>query len=178
MSREELERRGPRRLHWNWTRNAIFAGCIPAEYLREFPDDDPEDILCHLRELINTESDLSLYVTVYRGGRFLSNGLREAWLDEEIDLADTGIDPSGLRDLLRKESAGYRAADTATPRRITWQHPDTGRSVGSAFNRKVHRYALGQLTVTSPAALSCLQLFWDSQRCGINIETWYMKGTA
>jgi hypothetical protein len=175
VSREELQQRGPRRLHLSWTRDSIASGSIPTGYSRAFPDDDPQDILCYLQELKAAESDLSLYVEVYRGSRILSHTLREEWLDEEIDLAGTDIPAWELNSLLRDGAASYRAAEAGTPRRVTWRHPDTGRSVGSAFNTKMHDCQLGELTITTPAALSCLQFFWDSHRYGIQIETLYME---
>ncbi len=93
---EELEQRGPRRLHWEWTRDMIHAGRIPNGYASEFSQHDADDVLCYLNELEENELDFQMYARVYFGQSLLSQQKTAMFLDEEIDLSATDFDPWSL----------------------------------------------------------------------------------
>jgi hypothetical protein len=174
--REELDMRAPRRWHLKWVRAAIDVGLVPAGYLNAFEEFEEEDILCHLRELLQQEDgDLGRYVEVYRGKPFLSRALRDQWLDEIIDLAETDMTPQCRTDFVRCRSDQYRIAmQSIRDESLEWYDPDTQKMIGRAVKRSSHQWEMEELEVTTPAALSCLQQYWDEKGIGLNIETRYI----
>jgi hypothetical protein len=174
--REELDMHVPRRWHPKWVRAAIDVGLVPAGYLNAFEDFEEEDILSHLRELLQQEDgDLGRYVEVYRGKPFLSRALRDQWLDEIIDLAETDMTPQCRTDFVRCRSDQYRIAmQSIRDESLEWYDPDTQKMIGRAVKRSSHQWEMEELEVTTPAALSCLQQYWDEKGIGLNIETRYI----
>ncbi len=170
---EELEQRGPRRLHWEWTRDMIDADRIPHGYEREFPQYQHDDILCYLKELEENELDFQMYAKVYFGQSLLSQQKTSAFLDEEIDLTETDFAPEDLKEYVRRESPTYSRALGAVESLLSWIDPETNTNVGKVFTRKTE-FSTEDIVVTTPAALSCLQQEWDAMGIGLTIETRYV----
>jgi hypothetical protein len=174
--REELDMRAARRWHLMWTRSAIDVGMVPAGYLEAFQDFDEMDILFHLREVReDVDSELDRYVLAYRGKLFLSRELREQWLDERIDLRTTDMNPECLTGFVRARSIQYQIAMQSIGRGgITWRDPETEKLIGRAVKQTAPAWEMEELEVTTPAALSCLQQYWDERGVGLDIETRYV----
>jgi hypothetical protein len=155
----------------------IDGGELPSGYLSAFPQYDPDELLCYLQELRKEENgEIEMYVEAYRGEPFASRQLIQQWIIEEIDFTLTDFDPNLIGEYVRPRSPGYRWAIGSTkPARLSWRHPDTGRSIGSVFRNPAGLWGNDGIVVTSAAALSCLQLYWDAVHAGLQIETRYVE---
>jgi hypothetical protein len=172
MSYEELHGRGPQSWHWEWTRATIERGIIPAAYLEHFADADPDDLLEHLQEIQETDTEALTYMRVYHGAPILSRSRIVKFLETEIDLRSTDCPGDDLTDHIRLESRVYQNALNALEDRLSWTHPDTGKLVGAAYLRESPG-RVADIIVTNPEALSCLQRHFDACDVGLQLETRY-----
>jgi hypothetical protein len=173
MCYEELERRGPRQWHWEWTREMIDADSVPPAYLAEFPEYDYDDVLYHLKELRQKGTDMATYMKVYSGSSFLSLQKVTMFLNQEIDLTSTDMNAWHLSVQVRRRSQEYGKALMLCRNQSAWVHPDTGALVGSAFRRK-SELSTDDIIVTNCVALSCLQQEWHELGYDLRIETRYL----
>jgi hypothetical protein len=172
VCREELDQCGPRRWHFDWTREMIDAGCIPARYQTEFQEYEKDDVLSYLAQLRDDERDFRLYTRVYDGTSFLSFEKFNAYLDEEIDFTSTDFDEWNMKECARLQSPTYEKATSSLFSPLAWNHPETNKRVGNVFLRR-SEFSFCDIVVTTPAALSCLQQHWDQTGVGLAIETRY-----
>lgn len=174
MCLEELEQRGPRAWHWEWTREMIDAGHVPPAYLAEFREHDYDDVLCHLKELRENEADFATYMKVYTGSSLLSLEKATMFLNEQIDFESTDMNSWHIGQQVRRRSVAYKKALIASRTQSAWVHPDTGTLIGNVF-RKNTDFSTDDIVVSSCAALSCLQHEWDQKEIGLHIETRYIE---
>jgi hypothetical protein len=174
--REELEFIGPRSWHLDWTRAMIDNERVPQGYLTAFDEYEDYDVLTHLQEVrAKADGDIDAYVRAYRGKPLLSQRLTEAWLASTIYFGETDCDEDSMKEYIRNCSPTHKLAiDAVRYQRISWRHPDTGRSIGSVFKRQRSSTEAATLVVTSAAALSCLQRYWNSIGAGLRVETRYV----
>ncbi len=175
--RPEIERRGPRGWHYNWTREKIESGKIPAGFLAAYPDEDPEDLFYYLKEqLAQPEGYISTYCEVYNGRAFLSEKMLDDWMNTLIDYSETDIEPEEAARYLRAQCAPYLALLVAVAREsIEWKHPVSGKSLGVVRKIRDGEDSPAILTVSTPAALSCLAHYLGRSGARFHIETRYVS---
>lgn len=174
MCLEELEQRGPREWHWDWTREMIDADRVPPAYLAAFAEYDYDDVLCFLQEHRENKTDFATYIKVWTGSAFLSLQRVTMFLNTQIDFASTDMDSWQISEQTRRRSVAYNKALIASQAQSAWVHPDTGVLVGTVFRQKTE-YSTDDIVVTSCAALSCLQQEWDQKEIGLHVETRYIR---
>ena len=174
---EELHSRGPQAWHWEWTRQMIENGQVPSGYLSHFAGYDEDDVLEHLQEIQDSDDEQSLYLRVYNGVPLASRSRIHRFLQREVDFTVSDFDPEMMVKWARAESPTYQRAADALDGRLSWTNPDTGASVGTVY-RRGSAMSEGELVVTTPEALSCLQRHWDNTNVGLAIETRYIHADA
>lgn len=175
VSRTELELTGPRQWHFEWTLQMIDAGRVPTGYQDQFPEHDVDDLLAYLRE-IDREWQLRLYAQAYSGEPMLSFRRIKAWLNEEIDLSATDFDRAALVKSIRTRNAQSRVAfGSLAGSRITWTCKESGELAGYVARQKLKEGEGEDFHVSGPAALACLQWYWDETGIPLEIEPIYLN---